>query len=100
MVTIFYRLTMGSTTQFGNVVNGWRFKLPATGTDQIAANNRGSAVSLTDASSGLVYLATAEIPPNEDTLLVVFRDQYLRSDYPFTWANGDRLEFSFTYMCK
>lgn len=94
LVTVFFVLTMGSTTTYGNSASPWLFSLPY----RISLTTQKSNATLLDASSlATPYLVLAEFNAGETTVQFANAGQAIRDGFPLTWAVGDQIIGTFSY---
>ncbi|WP_319089851.1 phage tail fiber protein [Pseudomonas aeruginosa] len=91
-------LVAGSTTTFGDAASGYRFSLPFPG--HLSFNQRGFPVRIYDTSAGADFTGWASIGAGQDYITISVGAQQVRSTSPMTWANGDTLQCSFSYMTR
>ncbi len=91
-------LVAGSTTTFGDAASGYRFSLPFPG--HLSFNQRGFPVRIYDTSAGADFTGWASIGAGQDYITISVGAQQVRSTSPMTWANGDTLQCSFSYMVR
>lgn len=88
----------GSTTTFGDAASAYRFSLPFPG--HVSFNQRGFPVRIYDTSAGTDFTGWASIGADQDYITISVGAQQVRSTSPMTWANGDTLQCSFSYMTR
>ncbi|MCV6247383.1 glycosyl hydrolase family 28-related protein [Pseudomonas aeruginosa] len=91
-------LVAGSTTTFGDAASGYRFSLPFPG--HLSFNQRGFPVRIYDTSAGADFTGWASIGAGQDYITISVGAQQVRATSPMTWANGDTLQCSFSYMTR
>jgi hypothetical protein len=91
-------LVAGSTTTFGDAASGYRFSLPFPG--HLSFNQRGFPVRIYDTSAGADFTGWASIGAGQDYITISVGAQLVRATSPMTWANGDTLQCSFSYMTR
>ncbi|HCG1365078.1 TPA: hypothetical protein P7N82_006177 [Pseudomonas aeruginosa] len=91
-------LVAGSTTTFGDAASGYRFSLPFPG--HLSFNQRGFPVQIYDTSAGADFTGWASIGAGQDYITISAGAQQVRATSPMTWANGDTLRCSFSYMTR
>ncbi len=91
-------LVAGSTTTFGDAASGYRFSLPFPG--HLSFNQRGFPVRIYDTSAGADFTGWASIGAGQDYITISVGAQQVRATSPMTWANGDTLKCSFSYMTR
>ncbi|KSR43077.1 hypothetical protein APB53_13900 [Pseudomonas aeruginosa] len=91
-------LVAGSTTTFGDAASGYRFSLPFPG--HLSFNQRGFPVRIYDTSAGTDFTGWASIGAGQDYITISVGAQQVRATSPMTWANGDTLQCSFSYMTR
>ncbi|EPN4918811.1 glycosyl hydrolase family 28-related protein [Pseudomonas aeruginosa] len=91
-------LVAGSTTTFGDAASGYRFSLPFPG--HLSFNQRGFPVRIYDTSAGADFTGWASIGAGQDYITISVGAQQVRATSPITWANGDTLQCSFSYMTR
>ncbi|WP_409264069.1 glycosyl hydrolase family 28-related protein [Pseudomonas aeruginosa] len=91
-------LVAGSTTTFGDAASGYRFSLPFPG--HLSFNQRGFPVQIYDTSAGADFTGWASIGAGQDYITISVGAQQVRATSPMTWANGDTLRCSFSYMTR
>lgn len=100
-VEYYMRLVMGSTTTYGDSAGAWTFSLPrissATGTPS-GYNQRFGAAYMKLNSGNFIYLGEVAIGAGEMVLSIGYQNQSVRGTWPYTWASGDVLEFSISYL--
>jgi hypothetical protein len=100
-VEYYMRLVMGGTTTYGDSTGAWTFSLPriasATGTPS-AYNQRFGAAYMKLNSGNFIYLGEVAIGAGELVLSIGYQNQSVRGTWPYTWASGDILEFSISYL--
>lgn len=96
--TVRFRLTMGSTTTYGNNATGYQFGIPFIG--QQNDNQRMLGALLTDVSSGQQYVCQITIGANQQIMRLGYNGQAVRDGYPFAWAAGDTIDVQTTYMVR
>lgn len=88
----------GSTTTFGDAASAYRFSLPFPG--HVSFNQRGFPVRIYDTSAGADFTGWASIGADQDYITISVGGQQVRSTSPMTWASGDTLQCSFSYMTR
>jgi len=100
-VEYYMRLVMGSTTTYGDSTGAWTFSLPrissATGTPSGYSQRFGAAYMKLN-SGNFIYLGEVAIGAGELVLSIGYQNQSVRGTWPYTWASGDVLEFSISYL--
>ncbi|HGM7880852.1 TPA: glycosyl hydrolase family 28-related protein [Pseudomonas aeruginosa] len=91
-------LIAGSTTTFGDSASAYRFSLPFPG--HLSFNQRGFPVRIYDSSAGADFTGWVSIPAGSSEFTISFGGQQVRASSPMTWANGDTLQCSFSYMVR
>ncbi|HBN8069659.1 TPA: hypothetical protein L3749_006594, partial [Pseudomonas aeruginosa] len=91
-------LVAGSTTTFGDAASGYRFSLPFPG--HLSFNQRGFPVRIYDTSAGADFTGWASIGAGQNYITISVGAQQVRATSPMTWANGDTLQCSFSYMTR
>ncbi|MCS7591132.1 glycoside hydrolase family 55 protein [Pseudomonas aeruginosa] len=91
-------LIAGSTTIFGDGTTAYRFSLPFPG--HLSFNQRGFPVRIFDTSAGTDFTGWASIGAGQDYITISVGAQQVRATSPMTWANGDTLQCSFSYMTR
>ncbi|HDY5976162.1 TPA: hypothetical protein RQ910_004296 [Pseudomonas aeruginosa] len=91
-------LIAGSTTTFGDGTTAYRFSLPFPG--HLSFNQRGFPVRIFDTSAGTDFTGWASIGAGQDYITISVGAQQVRATSPMTWANGDTLQCSFSYMTR
>ncbi|ENZ1760016.1 glycosyl hydrolase family 28-related protein [Pseudomonas aeruginosa] len=91
-------LIAGSTTTFGDSASAYRFSLPFPG--HLSFNQRGFPVKIYDSSAGTDFTGWASIAAGSSEFTISFGGQQVRASSPMTWANGDTLQCSFSYMVR
>ncbi|QWS70022.1 putative pectate lyase [Pseudomonas phage K4] len=91
-------LVAGSTTTFGDAASGYRFSLPFPG--HLSFNQRGFPVRIYDTSASADFTGWASIGAGQDYITISVGAQQVRSTSPMTWATGDTLHCSFSYMTR
>ncbi|HBP3343874.1 TPA: hypothetical protein L5Y99_006137 [Pseudomonas aeruginosa] len=91
-------LIAGSTTTFGDSASAYRFSLPFPG--HLSFNQRGFPVRIYDSSAGADFTGWVSIPAGSSEFTISFGGQQVRASWPMTWANGDTLQCSFSYMVR
>ncbi|HGM5182285.1 TPA: glycosyl hydrolase family 28-related protein [Pseudomonas aeruginosa] len=91
-------LIAGSTTTFGDGSTAYRFSLPFPG--HLSFNQRGFPVRIFDTSAGADFTGWASIGAGQDYITISVGAQQVRATSPMTWANGDTLQCSFSYMTR
>lgn len=91
-------LVAGSTTTFGDAASGYRFSLPFPG--HLSFNQRGFPVRIYDTSAGADFTGWASIGAGQGYITISVGAQQVRATSPMTWANGDTLQCSFSYMTR
>lgn len=91
-------LIAGSTTTFGDGTTAYRFSLPFPG--HLSFNQRGFPVRIFDTSAGADFTGWASIGAGQDYITISVGAQQVRATSPMTWANGDTLQCSFSYMTR
>jgi|OM-RGC.v1.001497788 hypothetical protein len=100
-VEYYFRMVMGSTTTYGDSAGAWTFSLPrissATGTPSGYSQRFGAAYMKLN-SGNFIYLGEVAIGAGELVLSIGYQNQSVRGTWPYTWASGDVLEFSISYL--
>ncbi|HCA6582082.1 TPA: hypothetical protein MXV30_000900 [Pseudomonas aeruginosa] len=91
-------LIAGSTTAFGDGTTAYRFSLPFPG--HLSFNQRGFPVRIFDTSAGADFTGWASIGAGQDYITISVGPQQARATSPMTWASGDMLQCSFSYMVR
>ncbi|HCT6924668.1 TPA: hypothetical protein OT661_005123 [Pseudomonas aeruginosa] len=91
-------LIAGSTTTFGDSASAYRFSLPFPA--HLSFNQRGFPVRIFDTSAGADFTGWVSIPAGSTEFTISFGAQSVRASSPMTWANGDTLQCSFSYMVR
>ncbi|HBO5314579.1 TPA: hypothetical protein L4W78_004361, partial [Pseudomonas aeruginosa] len=91
-------LIAGSTTSFGDSGSAYRFSLPMPA--HLSFNQRGFPVRIYDSSAGADFTGWASIAAGSSEFTISFGGQQVRASSPMTWANGDTLQCSFSYMVR
>ncbi|HHZ7321660.1 TPA: hypothetical protein ACWLW4_005956 [Pseudomonas aeruginosa] len=91
-------LVAGSTTSFGDSTSAYRFSLPFPG--HLSFNQKRFPVRIYDSSAGADFTGWASIGAGQDYITIAVGAQQVRATSPMTWANGDTLECSFSYMTR
>lgn len=91
-------LIAGSTTVFGDGATAYRFSLPFPG--HLSFNQRGFPVRIFDTSAGADFTGWASIGAGQDYITISVGPQQARATSPMTWASGDMLQCSFSYMVR
>ncbi len=91
-------LVAGSTTSFGDSTSAYRFSLPFPG--HLSFNQRWFPVRIYDSSAGADFTGWASIGAGQDYITIAVGAQQVRATSPMTWANGDTLGCSFSYMTR
>lgn len=91
-------LVAGSTTTFGDGAGSWTFPIPFVSTPNINAD--GMSGNAFDLSASLDYLVFAQIPSSSSILNFGRNGSGVRQGTPFTWASGDKLVASLTYLVR
>jgi hypothetical protein len=100
-VEYYMRLVMGSTTTYGDGTGAWTFSLPriasATGTPS-GYNQRLIGAYMKLNSGNFIYIGEVAIGAGETVLSIGYQNQSVRGVWPYTWAAGDILQFSISYL--
>ncbi|HCA6403147.1 TPA: hypothetical protein MXV29_002137 [Pseudomonas aeruginosa] len=91
-------LVAGSATSFGDSTSAYRFSLPFPG--HLSFNQKRFPVRIYDSSAGADFTGWASIGAGQDYITIAVGAQQVRATSPMTWANGDTLECSFSYMTR
>lgn len=91
-------LVAGSTTSFGDSTSAYRFSLPFPG--HLSFNQKRFPVRIYDSSAGADFTGWASIGAGQDYITIAVGAQQVRATSPMTWAKGDTLECSFSYMTR
>ncbi|EPF1502241.1 glycosyl hydrolase family 28-related protein [Pseudomonas aeruginosa] len=91
-------LIAGSTTNFGDSASAYRFSLPFPA--HLSFNQRGFPVRIFDTSAGADFTGWVSIAAGSTEFTISFGAQSVRASSPMTWANGDTLQCSFSYMVR
>ncbi|MEZ1793190.1 glycosyl hydrolase family 28-related protein [Pseudomonas aeruginosa] len=91
-------LIAGSTTTFGDSASAYRFSLPFPA--HLSFNQRGFPVRIFDTSAGADFTGWVSIAAGSTEFTISFGAQSVRASSPMTWANGDTLQCSFSYMVR
>ncbi|NNA82226.1 hypothetical protein [Pseudomonas lactis] len=98
IVTVQLRLEFGSTTTAGDGAAPWTFALPFVATPNINAD--GMAGNAFDASASTDFVVFGQIPGGGSLLNFGRNGAGVRAGTPFSWAVGDRLSASLTYLVR
>lgn len=98
VVTVQLRLEFGSTTTAGDGAAPWTFALPFVATPNINAD--GMAGNAFDASASTDFVVFGQIPGGGSLLNFGRNGAGVRAGTPFSWAAGDRLSASLTYLVR
>ena len=100
-VEYYMRLVMGSTTTYGDSTGAWTFSLPriasAAGTPS-GYNQRLIGAYMKLNSGNFIYIGEVAIGAGETVLSIGYQNQSVRGVWPYTWAAGDILQFSISYL--
>lgn len=91
-------LVAGSTTSFGDSTSAYRFSLPFPG--HLSFNQKRFPVRIYDSSAGADFTGWASIGAGQGYITIAVGAQQVRATSPMTWAKGDTLECSFSYMTR
>lgn len=91
------KLTVGSTTTFGNSTTSWQFQLPVGGT-QNSTQDLIATAQCWDVSATTEFLANGQIAAGSNLLTLSRNGAGIRDGFPFSWAVGDTITFSGTYL--
>ncbi|OKO47396.1 hypothetical protein [Pseudomonas sp. BTN1] len=97
-VTVQLALTFGSTTYAGDAAAPWSFGLPFVASPNI--NVDGMAGVAFDLSGPTDFAVSGQIPAGTSQLNFGRNGSGVRAGTPFTWAAGDKLTCSFTYIAR
>ncbi|XMB47391.1 hypothetical protein QQ999_15890 [Pseudomonas fluorescens] len=97
-VTVQLALTFGSTTYAGDAAAPWSFGLPFVASPNI--NVDGMAGVAFDLSGPTDFAVSGQIPAGTSQLNFGRNGSGVREGTPFTWAAGDKLTCSFTYIAR
>lgn len=89
-------LTVGSTTTFGNSAGPYLFSLPIGGTQNSTQNFLAGWAF--DASASNDYQVKGQIAAGANALTLSRNGSGVRDGFPFSWASGDTINVSITYM--
>lgn len=100
-VEYYFRMVMGSTTTYGDSTSAWTFSLPrrASVTGTPSPYNQylpGAYMRLN--GGAYIYIGEVGIGAGEMMLTINYQNQSVRGTWPYTWAAGDILEFSISYL--
>lgn len=97
-VTVQLALVFGSTTTAGDGAAPWTFALPFVATPNINAD--GMVGNAFDVSASTDFIVFGQIPGGGSLLNFGRNGAGVRAGTPFTWAAGDKLSVSLTYLVR